>query len=535
MLLGDLLSDPDLGLVLLTGRRHLDRRVRGLYITDLLDPSRYLDGGELVLTGMMWHNGPGDAERFVAALTGAGAVGLVAGTARLGSTPDDLVREGERLGLPVLQLPVEVSFNAVTERVLRATPPRRELVGRVAAGANLNEVLAAAAEELGTGCWVVSPAGWRAGGPDELDEQQVRELVRHFLDVPDPAGMPRTTRAGEEPFSLWAVESGTEPPAARWFVAVRGEHTARAERDTVVADLATAVALLRARTDQAREIAGRSVGVALDRALRATAGPQEIAARLENSGLPPEDPLRVAALSAGADPDRTVALAWEVAASTGIPSVVVGAERGARVLFSAPGEQLATLDELLRAAVTGTERGTPEPVRAGVSGTTAITGLRAAMQEAGYARGIAAKSPRPAVVSGAQLASHQVLLAAVPDELRSSYRERVLAELVDYDRAHRSELVPTLRAYLEHSGSWARCAEQLHVHVNTLRYRVRRIEEISGRDLSDFGTRVDFWLALELAGEAGASTSDERESDPGSGAGNPRSGHNPEQRARAQR
>lgn len=502
MLLGDLLADRGLGLELLSGRRHLNRLVQGLYITDLLDPSRYLGGGELVLTGMMWHNRPGDSERFVTALTGAGAAGLVAGTARLGRTPDDLVQECERQGLPVLQLPLEVSFNAVTERVLRTTRPRRELVGRVAAGANLHEVLQAAAEEVGTDCWVVSPAGWIVAGAADLDEQCRRELVRSYLDAPDPVGMPRTVHIGEQAFALWPVESGTEPAAARWFVVVRGEHITRgAERDTAAADLATAVALLRARTDQAREIAGRSVEVALDRVLRATSGPQETAARLENSGLSLEDPLRVVAMSMGADPDRTVALMREVAASTGIPSVVTSAERGSHALFSGSTQQLSILDGLLRRAVTETERGVPEPVRIGISAITSAAGLRGALQEAGYARGLAGKSPRAAVVSGAQLASHQVLLAAVPDELRGSYRDRVLADLADYDRAHRSDLVPTLRAYLEHAGSWARCAEQLHVHVNTLRYRVRRIEEITGRDLSEIGTRVDFWLALELVEE----------------------------------
>lgn len=502
MLLGDLLSDPDLGLVLLTGRRHLDRPVRGLYITDLLDPGRYLHGGELVLTGMMWHNRPGDAERFVAALIEAGAVGLVTGTARLGRTPDDVVRECEKAGLPVFQLPVEVSFNAVTERVLRAAPTRRELVGRVAAGADLGEVLAAAADELGTDCWVVSPAGWSASSGTELADQDRRALVRSFLEAPDPADMPRAVVLGEQPFAVWPVESGTEPPAARWFLALRGERSARgAQRDTVTADLATAVALLRARTDQAREIAGRSVEIALDRALRTSAGPQEIVARLENSGLSLEDPLRVVVASMGADADRAVALMREIAAGTGIPSVVAGAGRGARALFSAPAERLSELDGLLRRAVAETERGAPEPLRIGVSGTSAATGLRGALQEAGYARGIAGKSPHAAVVSGAQLASHQVLLAAVPDELRASYRDRVLSELTDYDRAHRSELVLTLRSYLEHAGSWSRCAEQLHVHVNTLRYRVRRIEEITGRDLSEISTRVDFWLALELSEE----------------------------------
>jgi DNA-binding PucR family transcriptional regulator len=55
----------------------------------------------------------------------------------------------------------------------------------------------------------------------------------------------------------------------------------------------------------------------------------------------------------------------------------------------------------------------------------------------------------------------------------------------------------TLRAFLDCSGSWNKCAAALHIHVNTLRYRIRRIEELTGRDLGSLETRVDFFLALE--------------------------------------
>jgi DNA-binding PucR family transcriptional regulator len=50
--------------------------------------------------------------------------------------------------------------------------------------------------------------------------------------------------------------------------------------------------------------------------------------------------------------------------------------------------------------------------------------------------------------------------------------------------------------FLDRSGSWNRCAAELHVHVNTLRYRIRRIEELTGRDLGTLENRVDFFLAL---------------------------------------
>ncbi|MEV1204668.1 PucR family transcriptional regulator ligand-binding domain-containing protein, partial [Microbispora rosea] len=65
MLLHDLLAAPELRLTLLTGDERLDREIKGVLITDLPDPRRYLSGGELVLTGLMWRQSPDDSARFV--------------------------------------------------------------------------------------------------------------------------------------------------------------------------------------------------------------------------------------------------------------------------------------------------------------------------------------------------------------------------------------------------------------------------------------------------------------------------------------
>ncbi|MFD0331068.1 PucR family transcriptional regulator [Streptacidiphilus monticola] len=98
-----------------------------------------------------------------------------------------------------------------------------------------------------------------------------------------------------------------------------------------------------------------------------------------------------------------------------------------------------------------------------------------------------------------ELASHVLLLAAVPDEVRRAFRSRLLDRVVSYDLEHQADLVRTLEAFLQYDGSWTRCAAALHVHVNTLRYRIGRIEELTGRDLSRLEDRVDFFLALELS------------------------------------
>jgi DNA-binding PucR family transcriptional regulator len=73
-----------------------------------------------------------------------------------------------------------------------------------------------------------------------------------------------------------------------------------------------------------------------------------------------------------------------------------------------------------------------------------------------------------------------------------------LGRLVDYDADHGASLVETLRAYLALGGAHDSTARALAVHRSTLKYRLRRIREISGLDLNDADVRFN----LELASRA---------------------------------
>src|ERR671923_44048 len=58
------------------------------------------------------------------------------------------------------------------------------------------------------------------------------------------------------------------------------------------------------------------------------------------------------------------------------------------------------------------------------------------------------------------------------------------------------ELEASLRAFLEHNARWETAAAELFVHRHTLRYRMRKVEELTGRDLSTPHDRMEFWLAI---------------------------------------
>jgi DNA-binding PucR family transcriptional regulator len=102
----------------------------------------------------------------------------------------------------------------------------------------------------------------------------------------------------------------------------------------------------------------------------------------------------------------------------------------------------------------------------------------------------------PGAGAGPEKALHEMLLASVPAPVLRSLRDRLLGPLREYDDRHNAELLGTLRSFLDCDGSWSACASLMYVHVNTVRYRISRIEALTGRDLSALADRVDFFLAL---------------------------------------
>ncbi len=85
-----------------------------------------------------------------------------------------------------------------------------------------------------------------------------------------------------------------------------------------------------------------------------------------------------------------------------------------------------------------------------------------------------------------------------PGQHLDDYVEALLGSLSEYDRGGGMELVETLGGYLDAGASIAPAAERLGVHRNTLAYRIARMEEISGHDLSDPVTRFNLQLAVTL-------------------------------------
>lgn len=116
-----------------------------------------------------------------------------------------------------------------------------------------------------------------------------------------------------------------------------------------------------------------------------------------------------------------------------------------------------------------------------------------AAREANWALAAAEKLERPLVRYGE---STSLFSPRTLGEAEGAV-ERVLGPLLAYDDEHSTELVHSLRVFLEENRSWQRSAGRLHVHKQTLVYRMGRVEELTGRNLRATSDVVELWMALE--------------------------------------
>lgn len=104
--------------------------------------------------------------------------------------------------------------------------------------------------------------------------------------------------------------------------------------------------------------------------------------------------------------------------------------------------------------------------------------------------------PPTGIVRFDELGVYRILASrSRPGEVEA-FVDEWLGPLLDYDRLHHSSMIATLREYLDLGGNYNETAHSLQIHRSTLRYRLARIHELSGRDLRSVDTRLNLHLAV---------------------------------------
>ncbi|MFF8532472.1 PucR family transcriptional regulator [Streptomyces sp. NPDC015532] len=126
--------------------------------------------------------------------------------------------------------------------------------------------------------------------------------------------------------------------------------------------------------------------------------------------------------------------------------------------------------------------------------------LKVAQREALWAVSKAAESGRAVVHYGDDGAGRWL-----PDDpaVLSALVDHVLGDVLRYDESHDSRLLVSARTWMERDRRTETAAAALHIHPNTLAYRLRRFGELSDRDLTSTGALAEVWLAIQAAGALG--------------------------------
>ncbi|RST13040.1 PucR family transcriptional regulator [Streptomyces sp. WAC05374] len=513
--LASLVQHSALKLTVRAGEDRLDTPVRWAHVSELADPVPYMEGGELLMVTAMKLDAenPEAMRRYVKRLADAGVVGLgFAVGVNYDETPQALVDAAREQGLPLLEVPRRTPFLAISKAVSAAVAA--DQYRAVTAGFEAQREMTRAALAEGPAAVVTRLAahvhGWAAlydasgavlAAAPEWAARRAARLTPEVERLRERSAPASAVVGGtDDRVELQSLGSGrrvrgalavgtaaplgtAERYAVHSAIALLTLTTERS-RSLQAAEERLGAAVLRmmlsGQPDHARAVAGDLYGGLLDAPFRLLIAEPAAAER---------DPAAEAPLPALAE-------ALEAAAGRTGEAVLTVPEGDDRlVVLAGDGGAVATACEGY-AEKEAEEAG----VVIGLSAPTGPIAAAAAYKQAEQALSVARRRGR-ALVEHEELAAGSVLPLLADDAVRA-FADGMLRALYEHDATGRGDLVASLRAWLSRHGQWDAAAADLGVHRHTLRYRMRRVEEILGRSLDDPDVRMELWLALKATGGA---------------------------------
>ena len=440
-----------------------------MHVSELPDPTQWLEGGELLITTGL---GVGELSRpqreYVRRLAGHGLAGLAFGIGfGWAEPPAALADEAERLDFPLVTVPYEVPFIALTKaiasrlanaqlaRLERALEVHERLAVSVLEGQGAPALLAILGDHVGCALALVDEAGRVVG-----ERHSARlEGCEHVLELP--------VVADGETWSLRAGKPRDELSEYDRLVLHHGQS-------------ALAFELSRRHAVSAAEL--RLAGDLLEDLEHDRLDEREISRRIAAFGLDPQS--RYAALLAVAESaapgDEVRAAAARVLDSRGARYLSASRRDRAAFLVATDLEEdaLAIARELVDVAP-GTRVGVGRPASGAGLGRSLLE-ARAALD--------AVAGP---VASYQDLGSLELLLS-LPGAALEAFVARVLGPA-----SENTWLLESLAALLDSGCRWSEAADRLGVHRHTLRYRMEQLRKQTGRHPDDPAQRMELWLAVK--------------------------------------
>jgi PucR family transcriptional regulator, purine catabolism regulatory protein len=484
----ELLQLPHLRLTLTAGQAGLDRQISWVHSSDLPNPWQWLEPAELLLTnqeGLI----PGDVAQvaFLERLAETGASGLGVGVGMAGPPLSaQAARRADELAFPLISVPYSVPFTAVARAVADANGREEaRLLGRVArlyellrtsvlAGRPGSEMFRRLGEELGVRLYLVDPETglslFGGGERTSFAAALVASYAAHGNAIPGVLRLTRPEAAPGEPAAL-AVEVPGAQPTVLIAEPVGGELPSLVLLHHIATGGALELAQLAAVQERQRRLGADLLGQLLDRGI----DPRLAESLIADAGLDLASSVLAVARAAT---DQDCAELHRKLARSHLPHLLLDRDH--------------LLYVVLPEAATDAHLAGPARAIGSSARILAAARLPEAVQEARWALGAAEAENRILVRYGDQTT---LLLPRSVTEAQAVV-SRILGPLIANDAEHGTAYTDTLRVVLRHNRSWQRAAAELHIHKQTLGYRIRKIEQLTGRGLTRTEHLAEWWFAL---------------------------------------
>ncbi|GLY16366.1 CdaR family transcriptional regulator [Kineosporia sp. NBRC 101677] len=508
--------------VVLAGEVNLHAAVRWVHATELVDIAPLLRAGDLVLTTGVGLPADGDRaglQGFIDSLAEAGCAGLMVEYGRRwqeGTLPPVLVGACDEAGLPLVAFTHEVRFAAVIQTVGETVVDQQ--LAQLREAERVHETFTELSFEQAEAQQVLEAVRRLAGAPVVLENDQHRPL--DFL--PGPVVVPdfldgwraRSARVSVSGRTSWDEANGwlvtrLGSREQTWGRLIIGSEQPPSQRLIAVAERAAASLALHRLRDRDQENASRRRHHELLLALTSQPVDDDLVRRCELAGFPIARRqfagvvLRPAALGGGRDNlDEVIAAVVAAAHAVKVPALVAQVDREVRLLLSIPASAQADplVDRLAarlrQAMVAGAGRAVmvPEAIDRTMAEARHVADSVPPVAPGGGPSGQAVTVHRLPDVH-----LHGLLTLLGEDERVRLFVDRELEPLRRHDSSpagKQIQLLPVLRALLEHPASKSEAAAGLHLSRAAFYDRLSKLERVLGVDLDNPSIRVSLHVAL---------------------------------------
>ena len=491
-----LAGHKDLGLTLVAGRENADRVISWAHAIELADPTPYLSGGELVMTtGLKMGPTSDEQYEYVARLSAAGVVALAFDTGtNFDRVPDGVLSAGDALGLPILQVPAETPFIAITRavideltadqlRTVQRVVDQQEICARATLRDGVPGVVAALSQALSATAVVMGTDGQPLAATGRDTEHVIAITAEAARNMRPHSGRRHASRVIADGAGYCTIQTVRAAQTARGYLAVRSEVALSASDRLLVAHVLSLISIeleKPAKVIDAEQRLRTAVTLAL------LGEPRSIdTGVLRYFGFDPDGDVVVVVLTNVGALLPAEAHVTDMLGGGDVPYLMCPIDD--QIVIILPGDHAGKGRNIHRRLGAQLER----QLGGGQSSPASLGDLDFGLNQA--------RAAAMANADGRFSEFDHFDVLGVLLGIRGRGELELLAHSLnplDSDAADRT-LLDTLEAFLSCNGQVETAATKLNIHRHTMRNRLRRIGELTGCDLQSADTRAAMWLAIK--------------------------------------